>query len=187
MKGLLRPLVRADEVLERVERAVLAGGVIGIALLGIANVVARNLLGGSLAYAEEMNQILVIAVTFLGLGHGVREGRHIRMSAVYDLLQGRVRKSLLLVTWTGTGLLLAYLTFLSVRYVADVRDLGSLTPALRMPWWIFYALVPVGLGVASLQYLLAVARNLATPGLHHSLRREERYEEVPPAGDASGW
>lgn len=181
-----RPLLRADEALERAERAILAVGVLGIALLGIANVVARNLLGGSLPFAEELNQILVIAVTFLGLGHGVREGRHIRMSAVYDLLQGHVRKGLLLLTWAGTAVLLAYLAYLAARYVADVRALGSLTPALRIPWWIVYALVPLGLGVASLQYLLAVARNLITPGLHHSLRREERYEEVP-GGEGGGW
>ena len=179
MKDLPRALVRGDEALERAERAILAAGVLGIAGLGIANVVARNLLGGSLPFAEEMNQILVIAVTFLGLGHGVREGRHIRMSAVYDLMQGRVRKGLLLVTWTGTAVLLGYLAVLASRYVADVRALGSLTPALRIPWWIVYALVPLGLGVASLQYLLAVARNLTTEGLHHSLRREERYDEVP--------
>lgn len=182
MRDLPRPLVRGDELLERAERAILAAGVLAIAGLGIANVVARNLLGGSLPFAEEMNQILVIAVTFLGLGHGVREGRHIRMSAVYDVMQGRMRKGLLLVTWAGTGLLLAWLAVLAGRYVADVRALGSVTPALRIPWWIVYALVPLGLGVASLQYLLAVARNLTTEGLHHSLRREERYDEVPGEG-----
>lgn len=178
-------LVRADERLETVERVFLAGGILGIAALGIANVVARNLLGGSLAFAEELNQILVIAVTFLGLSHGVREGRHIRMSAIYDLLQGRLRKAVLVGTWLVTSVLLGLLAVLAAQYVASARAAGSVTPALRVPWWIVYTVVPVGLGVASLQYALAVLRNLLTPGLHHSLRKEERYEDVP--GETTGW
>lgn len=186
MRSLSRSLLRADRALERAERGILAVGVLGVAALGIANVVARNLLGGSLAFAEEINQILMVAITFLGLGHGVREGRHIRMSAIYDLLRGRARKGLLLVTWAGTALLLAYLALLAGRYVADMRAIGSVTPALRIPWWIVYALVPLGLGVASLQYLLAFLRNLTASGLHHSLRRPERYEEVPGGGEP-GW
>lgn len=181
------PLLRADEALERAERSILAGGVIGIALLGIANVVARNLLGGSLAFAEELNQILVIAVTFLGLGYGVREGRHIRMSAVYDVLQGRVRKGLLISTWAGTSLLLAYLAFLAAGYVSSMRAMGSVTPALHVPWWVVYALVPLGLALAALQYALAALRNLVSEGLHLSLRREERYDEVPGRGDEPEW
>jgi len=183
---ILGGLVRADEHLETVERVALAGGILAIAALGIANVVARNLLGGSLPFAEELNQILVIAVTFLGLSHGVREGRHIRMSAIYDLLDGRLRKGVLILTWLGTCILLGVLAVLAAQYVAATREAGSVTPALRVPWWTVYTVVPLGLGVASLQYALAVVRNLVTPGLHHSLRKEERYESVP-GGETTGW
>ena len=83
---------RIDRALLQLERVVLGAGVLGIAGVSIANVLARNLAGGSLSFAEEVNQALMVWITFAGIGLAARRARHIRMAAFYDLLRRRPRK-----------------------------------------------------------------------------------------------
>lgn len=177
---LLRGLRAADRAVERVERWVLAGGVMGMAAVAIANVLARNVLGHSLTFAAEVSQLLVVLVTFLGIGYGVRHARHIRMAAVYDQLTGRWRKGLMVLICLGTAGLLFLLTALGVGYVLDMATLGRVTPALRIPLYLVYLWVPVGFALGGLQYLLAAVRNLISPGVHLAFQQPEAYQ--PPGG-----
>ncbi len=168
-------LLHVDQLLELVERTLLAGAILAMAALNIANVLSRNLLGNTLGFVEELNQLLIILVTFVGIAYGVRHARHIRMSAFYDLLQGRARKALLVITQLGTGVLLLYLAWLGLGYVLRTHSIGSVTPALRMPLYLLYIWVPLGFLLGSLQYFLAVLRNLTSPGVHLSLRQPEVF------------
>lgn len=182
-QSMTRLLGRLDRGLERFERAVLTGGVLAMAAVSITNVAARNLLGTGFTFAEEINQIIMVLITFLGLGYGIRHARHIRMSAVYDQLGGRVRKGLLVITHLGTGLLLLLLAWYAVEYVAGVQRVGSVTPAMRVPLYLVYACVPLGLALGGIQYLLATWRNLTTPGVYLSFQQREAYS---PTGEEQG-
>lgn len=173
LKRFLDGARRVDRVVARVERAILSACILGIAAVGIANVLSRNLLGRSLSSAEEVAQLLVVLCTFLGIGHGVRVSRHIRMAALYDPLSGRPRKALLVVTWLGTAALCFALAVFAARYVESVWSVGSVTPALRLPLYWVYAWVPVGFVLGGLQYLLAALCNLVEPGVHLSLQLTE--------------
>jgi len=171
-----------DRVIEVFERTVLSGGVMLMAATSIANVIGRNLLGHSLAAAEEINQMLIVLITFVGVGYAARQARHIRMTAVYDQLPPRTRKGLIVASTAGTALLLGYLGVHAVRYALQVRGLGSVTPVLTAPLWCLYAVAPIGLGLGSVQYLLASVRNLTSPGIHTSFRRPE--DPTPDSGVA---
>jgi C4-dicarboxylate transporter DctQ subunit len=176
-RSLLRALRGLDRAIERVERFILAYGVILMAVVSIINVVGRNLLNTSLAFTDEISQILIILVTFLGIGYGVRHARHIRMSAVYDQLQGIPRKALMVIISLGTAVLMFVLTWYAAAYVYETATLGSVSPALRIPLYLIYLWVPVGFLLGGIQYLLATVRNLTTPGVHLSFQQEEAYEE----------
>jgi TRAP-type C4-dicarboxylate transport system permease small subunit len=177
-RGWMGFFVRLDGGIAWIERFVLAGGILMMAAVSIANVIGRNFFDHSLAFAEEINQLLTILITFLGLGYGVRHGRHIRMSAFYDQLQGWARKALMVVICLVTGVLLLAMAWYAVGYVRDAEGVGSVTPALRIPLYLIYLWVPIGLALGGVQFLLAVVRNLTTPGVHLSFQEEEKYEEV---------
>ncbi len=183
MTNRLLPLItKADRLLEAFERLVLSASILLMAAVSITNVGARNLFGHSFSFAEEINQILMVLITFLGIGYGVRHARHIRMSAVYDQLKGRARKALMVIVSLGTGILLMVLAWYAVQYVADVYRVGSVTPALRLPLYLIYLWVPIGFIVGGIQYLLAAWRNLTTPGVHLSFQQKEAYE-APTGGE----
>jgi TRAP-type C4-dicarboxylate transport system permease small subunit len=95
------------------------------------------------------------------------------MAAFYDQLHGRARKVVWMTITAGTSLLLLVFAWLALRYVLDVRSLGTVTPALRAPVWIGYAVVPVGLALGAIEYALAAWRNVTLDGVHASVELEE--------------
>jgi TRAP-type C4-dicarboxylate transport system permease small subunit len=161
---VLSVLRRADHVVARFEAAILSGAVLALAGVNIANVVARNALGRSFSSAEELSQICAIAITFVGVGYAARIDRHIRMSALRDALPPRGRRLLDHAMRAGTGGLLLALAVFAFAYVADTRAVASVTPALRLPLYAVYAVVPVGLALGGLQYALALVQGLLAPG-----------------------
>lgn len=167
----------------KLEELCLAWGILGIAALTIGNVIARTLFGTSLVFAEEISQFLIVFVTFLGIGYAAGQGRHIRMTALYDQLPERPRKALAVMIAATTSALLFYLSYLAVRYALDtVRELESVSPALRVPLWIVYLAAPLGFVLGGLQYALAVVKNLTTKGVWLSWERDDGYDELPPEG-----
>jgi C4-dicarboxylate transporter DctQ subunit len=166
---------RLFQSIRRIEEFVLAWSILAIAGLAVANVICRALLGFSLAFAGELSQFLMIAVTFVGLSYAAGHGRHIRMTALYDQLSPHWRKSLSIVISGSTCLLLLLLAVLAIRYIATVHFLGAVSPVLRVPLYLVYSIVPWGLALASAQYGLTTARNLRSRELYLSFDRRDEY------------
>lgn len=170
-----------DRGLLWIETTVIGAGILAIAAISIANVIARNVAGGSLPFAEELNQALMVWVTFAGVGLGARRARHIRMAAFYDQLRGRARKAAWMLIVACTSLMLGLLAWLAVRYVGTTFAVGGVTPALRIPLWIVYTVVPAGLALGSLEYALTFLRNATASGIHASFELVEGTEDLEGA------
>lgn len=178
----MQRLFTVFRAITRVEALSLQLGIMGIALLTIANVVLRALTGDSVLFAGEVNRFLIVWVTFLGIGYGASTGRHIRMTAIHDALGEKARKALMLLVTAGTSVLLFALAYLAVRYVwGTVKVLGGVSPVLRVPLYWVYLAAPLGLFAGAVQYLLAFIQNLLSPGVYIAVGRLEGYEGSPPA------
>lgn len=182
--GLRRALRWLDRGTEWFEAAVLSGGVLAMAAVTICNVIGRNVFGRSLAFADEVNQALLVLITFVGVGYGVRRARHIRMSALYDQLTGRARKALMTIMAAGTAALLLALAWFAAQYAWHAYTVGSVTPSLRIPLFLIYLWAPVGLVLGALQYLLAVWRNLVSADTWLSYSERDEYKTVGESGSS---
>ena len=148
-----------DRGLASVEKFILASAVIAMAINTCANVVARVGFNTSVFFAEELNRFLIVLVTFIGASTAARMGRHIRMSAFSDMLSDRARKVLVVVMCLTTAIILFMLTKFAIDRVYSMAALGRVTPSLRVPSWILYSVVPVGLFLTGLQFLFAAITN----------------------------
>ncbi|MCG7599504.1 TRAP transporter small permease [Halomonas sp. McH1-25] len=184
-RGLLsvaRGLDKADSLMAIVERWLIAGCVIGMAVASFSNVIGRNLFNYSLPFTEEIMQILQIWLTFLGISYGARVGRHIRVTALLDMAGETLRKWLLVAGQIVTCALLGWLAWLAFKYVGSLADSGRVTPSLRWPLDVLYSIVPIGLGLGAVQFFMAIMRNLLSRGAWMSWKTPEIDAE---SGDLS--
>lgn len=176
-------LGRIDAAIGRVEVWILSWGIILMAANTIANVFGRYVFNQSIYFAEELNEFLIVIVTFMGLGYATRKGIHIRMSAIYDALPRRLRKTLMIVIASCTAVMLGLLAWYALEYVQKVASRGRITPALQMPLYLSYIWVVIGLALASFQYLLTALRNmnLAEEEIYVSYLEIDSYEDPETA------
>lgn len=175
-----------DGVIARLEAVILAYGVLLMFLNTFGNVIGRYVFGQSLYFTEELNQFLIVLVTFVGLGYATRRGRHIRMSAFYDTLGDRARKGLMIVICLSTAAVMAWLAWVAWTYVVSVANTGRVTPALRVPLYLTYLWVPLGFAITAIQYLLTVLRNLRGEGVWVSWEQIDGYEDIEDTTAQSG-
>ena len=166
-----------DTIISRLESVMLAAGVLLMALNTVANVIGRFLLQHSLFFTEELNRILIILITFAGISYAARQGRHIRMSAIYDALPPGARKPLMVLIATVTAVAMFALCYFSVGYITKVANSGRVLPALQIPvFWIFLW-VPVGFFMTGLQYALTAIKNMVAQDIYLSTQVLEGYDD----------
>jgi C4-dicarboxylate transporter, DctQ subunit len=180
----MRILAAVDNGMARFEAFVLAFGVLLMAANSIANVVGRFVFAQSLYFSEELNQFLIVLVTFVGLGYAARKGRHIRMSAVYDQLSDRQRKAVMILIAAVTAMVMFVLAYYSYVYVARVAKLGKVTPSLQVPLYLTYFWVPLGFIITGIQYILTVVKNLQSDDVYISYEQVDTYDESQGVGPA---
>lgn len=173
-----RLLRRLDDGLAALEKHLLAWGVILMAINTLGNVFARVAFSSSLFFSEELNQFLILLITFVGTSAAARQGRHIRMSALTDMLPANGRRLSFALIQALTALVLAALTWYAATYILRVQALGSVTPSMQVPIWMTLLWLPLGLGIASLQFGLASLANLRsdTPLLARGVREDDEVD-----------
>ncbi|MEJ2766846.1 TRAP transporter small permease [Photobacterium sp. MCCC 1A19761] len=174
MKGILHQISQVTETLERV---LITSFILIMMMNSTANAIGRYAFNQSLFFAEELNQFLIVAVTFIGFAYAVRKGRNIRMTAVYDALGPRAQKHLTTLIALITSLLMFYLAYQSLLYVAELKTMNRLSPALQLPVFWVYAIIPVGFAIAGLQYLMSLAMNLIHDDIYLSFDMIENKQE----------
>ncbi|MES0828236.1 TRAP transporter small permease [Ruegeria sp. SCP11] len=176
-------LGKIDAVIGRIEIWILGWGIILMAVNTIANVFGRYVFDQSIYFSEELNEFLIVIVTFMGLGYATRKGIHIRMSAIYDALPIKLRKGLMVVIAATTALVMAVLAWYALEYVQKVASRGRITPALQLPLYLTYVWVVIGLTLASFQYLLTAIRNLnfSEEDVYVSYLEVDSYEDPETA------
>ncbi len=172
------PLGLLDTFLARLEAVILALGVLLMAINTIANVVGRFALGQSIFFSGEINRILIIMITFAGIGYAARHGRHIRMSAIYDAFPVRGRKAVMIIIALVTSATMFFLLYFSVWYILDVRDSGRVLPALGFPIWTIYVWVPLGFAITGIQYFLTAIKNLREKDVYLSTAMVDGYSDT---------
>lgn len=171
------PLGMIDNAISRVESALLAIGVLLMAANTIANIVARFVFRDSLFFSEELNRSLIVLITFAGISYAARQGRHIRMSAIYDEMPPKLRKALMIAMALITAVLMFGLAWYALQYILTLQGRGRVLPALSIPVWIIYVWVPVGFFMTALQYLLTAIKNIIEKDIYLSTNVLEGYDD----------
>jgi len=142
-----RPFGWFDRGLDWFERFVLIVGIAAMAIVSVVNVISRNTIGSSLQFASDVTQLLLVLVTFMGIGIGARNARHIRVSAIHDLLPLMAQKVLLTIVGFGTSALLFLLANYGWAYAQSAQRSCRVLPETlgSTPLWVGVALTLVAM------------------------------------------
>ena len=132
------------------------------------DVFARALIGRSTMISQEMAGYLLVAITFLGLAHTLREGRHITVELLTSKLSPHRQRQLEIYVFLVCIVFMAWLTWTTWSPVKDTFATGqrSVTP-FQTPMWTVYFFVPLGSGMLTLAFVIELIRkvgNLRAPG-----------------------
>ncbi|MGP4059250.1 TRAP transporter small permease [Halobacillus sp. H74] len=142
-----------DKIILKIEEFILSYAVIIIALMVVGKALSRAIFSYTPPFADEVSQIAIVVATFMGISYAARKGRHISMSAFYDLAPFKVRKALMIFIPFVTAVILFVLTYYSAFYVLDIYESGRVTSALEMPSYFLYIFIPIGFLLGGIQFL----------------------------------
>ena len=175
---LLKTIDFIDGLLSRFEGVMLALGVIAMTVNTIAAVISRYVFNSAITVTDELNMIFIVVVTFAGLSYAARNGRHIRMSAIYDAMPAKIRKALMIGMTSITSAFMFFLSFYSVNYIVEVYQSGRILPALGLPVFYIYLWVPIGFVVTGLQYAFTMVKNLTERDVFLSTTVKDGYADT---------
>lgn len=150
---------KIDRVVEKIEEFILSGSIILMAVILIGNVIARRVFQNSWTFAEEVGQLLVVIVTFMGVGYGVRKGQHVNMSAIIDLAPRKGKKAMAIFIAAISMVTMFFFAYLSYKYTLTVVARGRVSPALEMPRYFTTMFLPIGFTLGGIQYLINLLLN----------------------------
>jgi len=175
---ILKALDFADLLISKFEGIMLALGVIAMTINTIAAVISRYVFNSAITFTDELNMIFIVVVTYAGLSYAARNGRHIRMSAIYDAMPPKTRKAMMIVMASVTSAFMFFLSFYSYYYIVEVYQSGRILPALGLPVFYIYLWVPVGFILTGLQYAFTVVKNLRESDVYLSTNIKDGYSDT---------
>lgn len=163
------------------EVSILVFCVASLGILLITNVFARTFFQ-SIYFAEEVSKFLVMLTTFTGVSYAVRKARHIRMGAFLDAMPEKMEKVFIIIISIVSAVVMGIMTWFSYKYLMNAMDMGHMTPALRVPKWTFYVIIPIGFGLACIQYIRTVIKNFTEKEAWQSPDQQSEYEDEEIGG-----
>ena len=136
----------------RLNQALVVALMGSMAALVFLNVVSRYVFNHSIIWVEELTQYEMIWVAYLGAGLALREGRHVAVDTLQDLLPTLPRRLLRTGIALAIAVFLLLLTVLGFQIAAFTWNLE--TPVLNMPTGLPYLAVPLGAAAFLLHLLL---------------------------------
>ncbi|MCF8034797.1 MAG: TRAP transporter small permease [Desulfarculaceae bacterium] len=141
----MRRLLKA---INHLEEAVLATGLLGLALMAFGEVVSRYLFNHSFTWFEEFARYFCVFLTFLGASLGVRYGMHFSMDYLVTKVGPRIGHWMRIA-----GFLISAALFLVVAYYAwehawKMKRFGTTSAAMGLP--MFWAYLPIAVFSATL-------------------------------------
>ena len=156
----MESILKLNRLFKNFEEFILSTCILVMAVILVSNVVGRTFFQYSLTFAEEVCALLTIAVTFAGTSYCARMSCHICMTAVFDLLPHVGKKIFMFIVSVITAAAMVFLSYLAIKYIMDLYSSGRFTPALHIPMWLPYVIIPGGLIMTAVQYLITLGLNI---------------------------
>lgn len=156
MNKLIKPL-------EWIENTIAVVSMTAVSLLVFGNVVSRYGFSYTPIWSEELSRFLVVWSIFIGVAIGVRKNQHIGVDAIIRFLPHKLKlASEVLLNLIGV-VVIAILVNNSFEFIQQTREFEQLSPAMRIPMYIPYVAMPVGLSLSIVHFIHNIIKLFTIP------------------------
>lgn len=149
---------KLDSILDKIEELLCTLFVMVMAFAILIQVINRNTVQLPFTWGEELARYCMVWLTFIGISAGVKQGSHIGVDALVNMLPAGVRRGFrILTSLLVTGIYL-YMTILSVEITLGIRETRQVSPAMQVPMYIVYAGLIAGMFLSTLRSVQVTAK-----------------------------
>jgi len=124
-----------------------------VSIIVFGNVVSRYGFNYTPIWSEELSRFLVVWSIFIGVSIGVRKNQHIGVDALLRFLPHKLKTaSEVLLNLIGV-VVIGILIFNSIEFIQHTMEFEQLSPAMRVPMYIPYIAMPVGLSLSIFHFI----------------------------------
>lgn len=157
----MRLIRQCDDILARLETAVLILLLSVMVLLSFSQVVLRNVFNTGILWGDILLRQLVLWVGFLGASLAVRERKHISIDFLPHFFSPAWQKVNRIWVDAVTAVISVFLAMAAWNFVEFEKEGGS-TLFLDIPVWLFQTILPFSFSIIALRLCLRMIVELAT-------------------------
>lgn len=133
------------------EEWILGVALIAMSIILFVQIFMRAIVGSSLTWAEEVARYFYVWSVFLSISCTIRKRNILKVDLVLDMFPSKIRRVIDIVIDVVNVGLYAFLAYYSVSTVQGVQNSGQTSPALEIPMYLVYMIIPIGFSMASLR------------------------------------
>ena len=178
MEKLLKPL-------KWIENSIAVLTMTTVSLLVFGQVISRYFFEYTPVWSEELSRFLIVWSIFIGVAIGVRKNQHIGVDAIIRFLPHKLKlASEVLLNLIGV-VVIAILIYSSFEFIGHTIEYEQLSPAMRLPMYIPYIAMPVGLSLSIFHFIHNIIKLFTIPNQAElAIEASEHAEEMKHNGGA---
>ena len=129
-------------------------GLLFMTMLAFANVVSRYALHASISATDELTTNMFVLVSLLGASVATKKRSHLGLSVFTDLMPKSVTKVLEVFSCAISSVFCGAGTWLGLRMAMQQFGRGQVSPALRVPEWIYGSFFVIGMALVTISFIV---------------------------------
>jgi len=142
---------QVDAFIDRVEQALISILLSVMILIAFLQIVLRNIFATGLSWGDPLVRNLVLWVGFIGAALATREGKHISIDVMSQLVPSRGKIVIEVIIYVSSFIICGLLTFAAVKFIGNEALMGTVT-FLGIRAWLPELILPITFGLMTLRY-----------------------------------
>lgn len=148
------------KIFNRIEELVASSLLIFTSLLVFVQVMLRYVLNYSLFWSEEISRMMIVWFIFIGSSIAVRQKAHVNMDALPNIVPKSVKYFLEIISLLICSAFCCVIIYAGTNMVISAFELETMATSVKIPLFIPYAAVPVGLFFMLIRYVLQLIHTI---------------------------
>lgn len=142
------------QILNKIEDNTASSLLIVTSLLVFVQVVLRKGFNYSISWSEEVSRMMIAWFIFIGSSMAVKENAHVSMDVLATILTGRVKIIIDIIVNIVNIIFCIMIINAGIGMIKSAMEIGSMATSIRIPLYIPYASVPVGMFLMLVRYVI---------------------------------